>query len=66
MIRSSWSIVLAMGMIVALVRAVGSASVADASAMAYLFLATLTFGRARGLPAADRFHMHRLRSRDQF
>ena len=66
MIRSNWSIVLAIGIIAALVRAVGPASAADASAMAYLFLATLTFGRARGSLAADRFQAHRLRSRDQF
>ena len=47
MIRLSWLIVLAAGMLAALVRVVGPSSAADAAAMAYLILATVTFGWPR-------------------
>jgi hypothetical protein len=59
MIRIGWFIVLAAGMLVALVRVAGAASVADVMAMAYLILATLTFGRPRISPAPDRVLVRR-------
>jgi hypothetical protein len=59
MIRSSWLFVLAAGMLAGLVRAVGPVSAADAIAMAYLILATLTFGRPRVDPAANHVTLRR-------
>ena len=50
---------LAGGMAAALVRAVGPAPVADAGAIGYLVLATVTFGRWSSLPAAQYFQIRR-------
>jgi hypothetical protein len=47
MLRSGWLIVLAAGMLTAVVRVAGPPAMADAMAMAYLTFATLTFGRHR-------------------
>ena len=50
MLRSGWLIVLAAGMLTAVVRVAGASALADAMAMAYLTFATLTFGRRRVAP----------------
>ena len=50
MLRSGWLILLVAGMLTGAVRMAGLSPLADAMAMAYLFFATLTFGRRR-IPA---------------
>jgi hypothetical protein len=50
MLRSGWLILLAAGMLTGAVRAAGLSPLADAMAMAYLFFATLAFGRRRAPP----------------
>jgi hypothetical protein len=59
MIRSGWLIVLAAGILAAVVRVAGPPPVADAIAMAYLILATVTFGRSRIDPAPNRVTVRR-------
>jgi hypothetical protein len=57
--KAGWWVVLAGGMAAAFVRAVGAAPVADAAAIGYLLLATVTFGRWNSLPAAHQQSIRR-------
>ena len=59
MIRTGWLIVLAAGIAVALVRVAGAPSAADVMSLAYLVLATVTFGRPRFSPAPSRVLVRR-------
>jgi hypothetical protein len=57
--RTGWLFVLGVGLLAASLRWLSPGSVADAAAMTYLFLATVTFGRPRRQPSPEHFRMPR-------